>query len=728
VAYSLGIDLGTTFTAAALCRDGRTEIVALGNHAATIPSMVFLREDDNVLIGDAAERRGLLEPSRLAREFKRRLGDSTPILLDRTPFSAERLMAVMLRQIVADVTQRQGEPPSTLAVSHPANWGNFKIDLLRQAVDLAGLPVATYVTEPVAAAVQYASTERVDIGDVIAVYDLGGGTFDAAVLRKTASGFDTLGRPQGIERLGGIDFDEAVFAHVRRVVGEVIAGLDNGDPTARSALARLRQECVTAKETLSSDSDATVPVLLPNVQTQVRITRTEFEDMIRATLRETVESARRAIESAGLTPNDVKAVLLAGGSSRIPLVADMVRSGLGRPVVTDAHPKHAVALGAARIAAGATTGPMLPPSLTRATTPSPPPPPPSSGPGPTPSQVLQPVGAESAATVPVPTVGTNAKSPNGKSANVTPTNGDSTRRTPWGLIAGGVALVAAVVVGALVFTGQGNNDESASPTDTSSETTSDNSPDTTPDTDTGSTDPDDPTTEPTSTPSTAVPSTPEEIEAMIRDIWPDDVEDYAITVARTASNLNPGEQDPTCCYGLFQILFDPSSPLLSNRDVTTSEQLLDPVLNTTIALDLYNEFNGFGPWQSHFESCSTTSGRCVGIFDVLWTVDGVFEVNYFTFGFEPIADGVASNLHVHFFFSSIPPDQVGAPAAGPWFVWDLAAAGGEFFFNGFTLDNLDSYGYQSGDDICITVATHDHALAESDVFYCFAETPTPSAG
>jgi len=98
--YSLGIDLGTTFTAAALVRDERAEVVALGNHAATIPSMVFLREDDNVLIGDAAERRGLQEPARLAREFKRRLGDSAPIMLDRSPFSAERLMAAMLRQIV----------------------------------------------------------------------------------------------------------------------------------------------------------------------------------------------------------------------------------------------------------------------------------------------------------------------------------------------------------------------------------------------------------------------------------------------------------------------------------------------------------------------------------------------------------------------------------------------------------------------------------------------------
>jgi molecular chaperone DnaK len=350
VGYRLGVDLGTTFTAAAVERDGRVEIVSLGSHAASIPSLVFFRADDDVLTGDAAERRGVQDPARLARAFKRRFGDPTPILLDRTPVSADRLTTMMLRQVVADITTRQGGSPDGVGVAHPANWGQFKIDLLRQAVDSAGLANAAFVSEPVAAAVQYASGERVDVGDVIAVYDLGGGTFDAAVLRKTVTGFDTLGQPQGIERLGGIDFDEAVFAHVRNTIGEAMSELDTSDPTTRSAIARLREECILAKEALSSDSEATIPVMLPNLQTQVRITRSEFEDMIRPTLRETIETLRRAITVAGVEVAGVKAVLLAGGSSRIPLISELVRSELGRPVVTDAHPKHAVAMGAARVA------------------------------------------------------------------------------------------------------------------------------------------------------------------------------------------------------------------------------------------------------------------------------------------------------------------------------------------------------------------------------------------
>lgn len=450
--YSLGIDLGTTFTAAALVRDDRAEVVALGNHASTIPSMVFLREDDTVLIGDAAERRGLQEPARLAREFKRRLGDSAPIMLDRSPFSAERLMAAMLRQIVADVTARQGSAPDRIAVTHPANWGQFKIDLLRQSVELAGLDAATFVTEPVAAAVQYASTERVDVGDVIAVYDLGGGTFDAAVLRKTADGFETLGRPQGIERLGGIDFDEAVVAHVRRTVGEVIAQLDPNDPAARSALARLRQECVLAKETLSSDSDATVPVLLPNVQTQVRITRSEFEDMIRPLLRETLDSTRRAVDSAGLQMSDVKAVLLAGGSSRIPLVSEMVRSELGRPVVTDSHPKHAVALGAARLAHAhaegvAATSALRAPLLAAPVIPAPP----------APATVAPPAVVPPAAVPPVvvPPVVPARMVPSAP-AVVTPV--PPKKRSQWGLLVAGIAVAGLVVAGLAVAFG-GSDDK-----------------------------------------------------------------------------------------------------------------------------------------------------------------------------------------------------------------------------------------------------------------------------
>jgi actin-like ATPase involved in cell morphogenesis len=388
VGYVLAIDLGTTFIAAAVALNGRTEIVGLGNHASTIPSVVFLRDDGDVIIGDAANRRGQQEPDRTGREFKRRFGDSTPILLGTTPYSAERLTAIVLQQVAAQVAERYGGPADAVVIAHPANWGPYKIELLRQAAQLADLGDAQFVTEPEAAAVHFATGERLEEGDVIAVYDLGGGTFDAAVLRRTADGFETLGEPQGIERLGGIDFDEAVLAHVRRTVGDALDTVDHNDPAVRAAMTRLREECVAAKEALSEDSETTIPVAVPGVPTtQVRLTRAELEAAVRPALRETVDTLRRAINAAGIDPDLLRAIVLAGGSSRIPLVNELVRE-LGPPIALDAHPKYTVALGAARAARPrAATAPPAPPppEVPPEAPPPPPPPPPPDGPAPVPA-------------------------------------------------------------------------------------------------------------------------------------------------------------------------------------------------------------------------------------------------------------------------------------------------------------------------------------------------------
>ena len=354
----LGIDLGTTWTAAAVHRDGRVEIVSLGDRGPTIPSVVFLREDGVVLTGDAANRRAVTEPGRVAREFKRRLGDPTPIIVGGVPYSAEVLTAKLLRWVVDKVTELEGEAPDAIALTHPANWGPYKQDLLRQAVRHADLDTnaVTFLAEPQAAAIYYASQERVTPGAVIAVYDLGGGTFDAAVLRKEqglAGGFVILGEPEGIERLGGIDFDAAVLAHVNAALDGALDVLDGDDPALLPALARVRQDCVDAKEGLSADTDVSIAVSVPGVQHEVRLTRGEFEDMVRPVISETIAALRRAVRSAAIEPADVQAVLLVGGSSRIPIVGQMVSAEFGRPIAVDAHPKHAVALGAAVAAAAA---------------------------------------------------------------------------------------------------------------------------------------------------------------------------------------------------------------------------------------------------------------------------------------------------------------------------------------------------------------------------------------
>jgi actin-like ATPase involved in cell morphogenesis len=395
VGYHLGVDLGTTYTAAATRTDGRVRIVTLGTRAPVVPSVVCLRPDGQVLVGEAAARREAGEPDRLAREFKRRMGDQTPILLGGSPLSPTALTARLLAAVVSTVVAEEGVEPDHLIVTCPANWGAYKRDLLGQAVELAGAcrGDVTIVSEPEAVAAHYAAGARVEPGQLVAVYDLGGGTFDAAVLVNTGEGHEVLGDPTGVEQLGGIDFDDAVLAYVTEQVVAATGPLDPDDPAVVQGQVGLRRACVEAKEALSYDTEVAVPVVLPDVQTQVRITRGEFERLIRPTLAVTLASLDRALRAANVAPADLAAVVLAGGSSRIPLVAQLVTEELGRPVAVDLHPKHAVALGAALLgparAATAPTVPILPvpQDVTEPTEVAPP------EPGPEPPDVPEPAAA-----------------------------------------------------------------------------------------------------------------------------------------------------------------------------------------------------------------------------------------------------------------------------------------------------------------------------------------------
>ena len=345
--YALGIDLGTTFTAAAIWRDGRAETVALADRAHTVPSALLLRSDGVMLVGDAAARRGMVEPERLARGFKRRLGDDAPLLLGDAAVSAQELTGHLLRWVVGTVTEREGEPPAHVTLTCPATWGDYRRRLMTEAAEAAQLVDVGLLEEPVAAAVYYAAQERLRPETVVAVYDLGGGTFDATVVAKTSDGFEIRGTPGGDETIGGTDFDQAVMDHVASTLRAAWADLDVTDPVVLAGLAQVRENAVEAKEALSTDTEATVPVILPDLSRHVRITRGEFEPMIRIPVLQTVDVLARTIEAAGLEPADLTAVLLVGGSSRIPLVSRLLASELGIPVTVDAHPKYAVCLGAA---------------------------------------------------------------------------------------------------------------------------------------------------------------------------------------------------------------------------------------------------------------------------------------------------------------------------------------------------------------------------------------------
>ncbi len=349
--YHLGIDLGPTCTAAAVCRaaeHGRPEAVALGDADAAIATAAFLADDGALLVGEAARRRSAAAPQRVVRGFVRRIGDNTPLVLgDHTPTAAE-IAARFVRAVVELVSAREGGAPDTVALTHPTGWGAHRLDTFTRALAAVGLVDVLLVSEPAAAALGHTGAAGLAAGAVLAVYDLGGDSFEASVLGGGADGDPLLlGRPVGIAGLGGVDFDEHVLDHVRDTLGDAWNALDPADPDVLAAVAALRRDCATAKEALSADVDAAVPVMLPGAHTRVRIGRADFEDRIRGDVAATVEALLRALAAARIDPAVPQTILLVGGSSRIPLVPQLVSAGLGRPITVDADPRTTVARGAA---------------------------------------------------------------------------------------------------------------------------------------------------------------------------------------------------------------------------------------------------------------------------------------------------------------------------------------------------------------------------------------------
>jgi molecular chaperone DnaK len=353
MSYGLSIDVGTSFTAAAVIETGlqglrEPQVLSLGSRASSIPTVVFIGQDGSRLVGEVAERRGSSQPERLAREFKRRIGDDVPLMVGDISVLPQELFATVVLWVVGVAAERQGCSPESVTLTHPVGWGEHRQSLLRSALAEAGLEDVVLMTEPEAAALLYASREHIEGGSTLAVYDLGGGTFDATVVRKTGTNaFTVLGVPQGLERLGGADFDQEIFSHVINEPGVHLADLDTSAPEVLAALSRLRRECAEAKEALSSDSEATISVMLPGAHTQVRLVRSELEAMIEPALGETVDTLRAALTSAQVDAEDLSAILLIGGSSRIPLVAQLLSGEFNRPLAVDLDPKASVALGAA---------------------------------------------------------------------------------------------------------------------------------------------------------------------------------------------------------------------------------------------------------------------------------------------------------------------------------------------------------------------------------------------
>ncbi len=360
MSHSLGIDLGTSFVAAAVARDHRAEMVPLGDASTVAHAAVHVGQSGSITSGDAAARRVVSDPERVAQDLKRRLGDPAPVVLGGVPFPVPALLGALLRTVLARAVEVSAGEPDTVVLTHPATWGLAQCRAFADVAEFAGLTRYSTVTEPEAAAAYHGATRHVQTGEVFAVYNLGGGTFDATVLRRTPDGTEVLGVQDGVERLGGADFDDAVLAHVDAAAAGFLHSLDLSDARTVVALARLRQDCTAAKEMLTFDTETTIPVFLPGRHLAVPLSRRELEELIRVPVESTLRALSRTLRTAGVAPGELSSVLLVGGSSQIPLIAEMVSREFSCPAVLDAHPKHAAALGAAILGAERRTGALTP--------------------------------------------------------------------------------------------------------------------------------------------------------------------------------------------------------------------------------------------------------------------------------------------------------------------------------------------------------------------------------
>ncbi|WP_250279391.1 Hsp70 family protein [Frankia sp. Cppng1_Ct_nod] len=469
--YQLGIDLGSASTVVAVVDGGWPQVLALGG-GADIPTVLYASPGGEIQVGRAAERRAATDPGRAVRGFPRRLGDPTPILLGEAAYTPEALVSRLLSWAIATATRMRKALPDHIAVACPTTWSDYRRDLLIDAVGQVDTDVSiTVCSSADAVGALLSRRSGVTPGAFVGIYDLGAGSFEASVLAAMPDGFRLAGTSGGITHAGGADFDEIVLAHVLRVLGDVATGLDRANPETAAALRRQRQECAQAKEILSEEDMVDIPVDLPvdglaGAPEFVRLTREEFEALIRPTVDDTVRVFERTLRSVPAIPADLSALLLLGGSARIPLVGrtlaeafpDIERQEIGSP--------GDIALGAALIAAEGVRQ-IAPPLQTVIIAPPALSVPPALSMPPDLSVPRVPAGAGTAAVPvsapdPVPVTPVEPPGAEGRTRRRALAGIVSTRRSIVAVAAAVVVLAVSTTAGVVAFAGGGSSSTSAS--------------------------------------------------------------------------------------------------------------------------------------------------------------------------------------------------------------------------------------------------------------------------
>ena len=352
--YVLGIDLGTTNCAAGIYKSGKTEVINL-NGTKTMPSVMSVLKDGDILVGSQAKSRKLIAPDSTVSSIKRHMATDWQKEFEEIPgkvFTPVEVSAEILMKLIDGVLQNEtvdlGGTPKYAVICVPANFNDAQKKATQMAAELAGLETLTLLEEPIAAAYAYAiEKERVQ---TVLVFDLGGGTFDVSILQVDSTGdankqFKVLAK-EGIQQLGGDDLDQRIM---QRVAGEFaeIADIDIFDldkdqgisvKKAREAQQRLLEAVIAAKHELSEATTTTIdiPNLIhdeagqPHHIDNYEITRDQVNGDIHDLILQTKDSVEKALSSAKLDIEDIDRIILVGGSSKIPLVKEMLHDMFGK--------------------------------------------------------------------------------------------------------------------------------------------------------------------------------------------------------------------------------------------------------------------------------------------------------------------------------------------------------------------------------------------------------------
>ena len=351
----IGIDLGTTNSCVCVYDGGETKVIANPEGSRTTPSVVAFKKDGERIVGIKAKNQAMTNPNTVS-SAKRKMGTNHKFEVDGKKYTPQEISAMVLEDLKKTAEAYLGEKVTKAVITVPAYFNDAQRQATKDAGKIAGLEVERIINEPTAAALAY-GLDKQEKSEMILVFDLGGGTFDVSIL-ETGDGVFEVKSTSGNNNLGGDDFDNRVMEYLADEFKK-----ENGVDLHKDSMAmqRLKEAAEKAKKDLSgmSSTEVSLPFLSQGesgpLHLNLNLTKAKFEDLVRDLVESTMEPVRKALKDAGLTAKDIDKVLLVGGSTRIPMVQELVKKELGKEPSKEVNPDEVVAMGAA-IQGGVLTG------------------------------------------------------------------------------------------------------------------------------------------------------------------------------------------------------------------------------------------------------------------------------------------------------------------------------------------------------------------------------------